>query len=306
MEFPPRPPYDAELKVVMDQEFANGMPLHYNVNDLPALRAQASSIIAADSILALCKGGIHEQRTIAGPNGPILVSILRPSTFNSTNKHAAILFYHPGGMVIGNRFTGLASLAPYLDTCNAIIVSPEYRLAPEHLAPEPFEDAYTAYKWIGDNMAELCIDPSRFMVAGTSGGGAICAGVTLLARERGGPEICGQLLVAPMLDDRNDSISARQFEVDGGRWSTRSNRFAWDCVLGARSGTEDVKDFEAPGRAKDLFGLPPTYLEVGSAEVCRDEVVAYANAEVSKKALWSRHRWVETKLREKHAGPQHD
>ncbi|KAG6611575.1 alpha/beta hydrolase [Phytophthora cinnamomi] len=326
MNLPPRPPYDPELQTVLDQAFADGMSLHFSINDLPSLRQEASSIVSAEPILALsCSGSTHEERTIIGPHGDILVSILRPSKFDATKQHPGILFYHPGGMIIGNRFTGLVALAPYLDSCNAIIISPEYRLAPEHPSPIPFEDAYATLKWTGDNLKELCIDPNRFMLAGTSGGGAICAGVTLLARERGGPNICGQVLVAPMLDDRNESVSARQFEAEGGQWSSRSNRFAWSCVLGSRSGTQDVKDFEAPARTTDLSGLPPTYLEVGSAEVCRDEVVAYASklwecgvqtelhvwpggwhnfaahapdAQVSKKALHTRHQWVESLLKQ--------
>eukprot|EP00644_Phytophthora_capsici_P006207 jgi/Phyca11/549370/estExt2_Genewise1Plus.C_PHYCAscaffold_320166 len=212
-------------------------------------------------------------------------------------------------MISGNRFSGLVAFLQYLDTCNAILISPEYRLAPEHPAPIPFEDAYAAFKWTGENISNLCIDPDRLLLAGTSGGGAICAGVTLLARERGGPKVCGQLLVAPMLDDRTNSVSASQFEDERGLWSSRSNRFAWSCVL---------------GRATHLSGLPLTFLEVGSAEVCRDEIVAYASklwengvqaelhvwpggwhnfaarapdADVSKKALHTRHQWVEKLLR---------
>jgi acetyl esterase/lipase len=308
---------------MLDQASADGMPLHFGLDDLPSLRKKASSIVSAEPLLALCSGGTHEERTIAGPHGDIVLSIFRPADFDPTKRHPAILFYHPGGMIIGNRFTGLSALAPYLDLCNAVVISPEYRLAPEHPAPIPFEDAYASFRWTGDKLTELCIDPDRLLLAGTSGGGAICASVTLLARERGGPAVCGQLLVAPMLDDRNESVSARQFEAEGGTWSSRSNRFAWSCVLGSRSGTPDVKGFEAPGRAVDLSGLPSTYLEVGSAEVCRDEVVAFASklwesgvqaelhvwpggwhnfanhapeAEVSKKALWTRHQWVKNLL----------
>ncbi|ETL81352.1 hypothetical protein L917_18291 [Phytophthora nicotianae] len=325
MSTPPRPPYDPELKTVIDQAFADGMPFYYGIDDLPTLREGASIGASAEPTLALSPGSTHKERTIAGPNGDIQVSILRPSSFDATKQHPAILFYHPGGMIMGNRFTGLTALAPYLDLCNAIVISPEYRLAPEHPAPIPFEDAYAVLKWAGDKFAELCINPDRLLVAGTSGGGAICAGVMLLARERGGPKVCGQLLVAPMLDDRCDSVSAHQFEAEGGHWSSRSNRFAWRCVLGTRWGTPDVKDFEVPGLVTDLLGLPPTYLEVGSAEVCRDEVVAFAStlwesgvqaelhvwpggwhnfaahvpdADVSKKALHTRHQWVEKHLKE--------
>lgn len=319
-----RPPYDPELQAMIDQALADGMPLHVGIDDLPSTREEASIGASAQLTLALSPGSTHEERVTTGPHGDIQVSLFRPSSFDSTKQHPAILFYHPGGMIMGNRFTGVTALAPYLDLCDAIIISPEYRLAPEHPAPIPFEDAYAVLKWIGDSLDEFCIDPTRLLLAGTSGGGAICAGVTLLARERGGPKVCGQLLVALMLDDRCDSVSARQFEDEGGHWSSRSNQFAWGCVLGSRCGTTDVQDFEAPGRAADLSGLPPTYLEVGSAEVCRDEVVAFArklwecgvqaelhvwpggwrnfaahapDADVSKKALRTRHQWVEKLLK---------
>ncbi|GMF32131.1 unnamed protein product [Phytophthora lilii] len=321
MSVPPRPPYDPELKEVMDQAFSNGMPLHFGVDDLPSMREESSS-----TEFITISGGKLENRTIPGPNGDILVSIVRPSSFNPTKRHPAILSYHPGGMIIGNRSTGLSALLPYLSLCNALLISPEYRLAPEHPSPAPFEDAFAVFKWVGDNLVDLCIEPERLMLAGTSGGGAICAGVTILARERGGPTVCGQVLVAPMLDDRNDTVSAHQFEPEGGSWSSRGNKFAWGCVLGPRVGTSNVNDFEAPGRATDLSGLPSTYLEVGSAEVCRDEIVAYAsklwesgvqaelhvwpggwhnfaahapNADVSKKALRTRHQWVEKLLAKK-------
>ncbi|KAF1792784.1 Alpha/Beta hydrolase fold [Phytophthora cactorum] len=194
MSTPPRPPYDPELKTVMDQAFADGMPLHFDIDDLPAMREGAS----------------------------FGASLNRPSLC---------------------RQVALMRNAPLLDQ----------RRYP---APIPFEEP-TSTQWIGASLVELSIDPARLLLAGTSGGGAICAGVTLLGRERGGPKVCGQLLIAPMLDDRRGSISARQFEDEGGHWSSRSNRFAWRCVLGSRSGTPDVKDFEAPGRATDLSGLRP-------------------------------------------------
>ncbi|KAL3674463.1 hypothetical protein V7S43_000411 [Phytophthora oleae] len=322
MSLPLRPPYDPELKRAIDNTSADRMPVH--IDDLPAFREEASSDVSAELILALSPGSTHEERTITGPKGELQVSIFRPSGFDMSKQYPAILFYHPGGMISGNRFSGLAAFALYLDSCKAIIISPEYRLAPEHPAPIPFEDAYAAFKWTGESLADLCIDPDRVLLAGTSGGGAICAAVALLARERGGPKVCGQLLVAPMLDDRTDSVSAGQFEDEKGLWSSRSNRFAWKCVLGSRCGTADVKDFEVPGRASHLSGLPLTFLEVGSAEVCRDEVVGYASklwesgvqaelhvwpggwhnfaahapdADVSKKALHTRHQWVEKQLK---------
>ncbi|RLN68840.1 hypothetical protein BBJ28_00002723 [Nothophytophthora sp. Chile5] len=323
MNPPSRPPYDPEFEAVLTQMSSAGLPPPLTAESLPTIRLLPSSTESADSILAMGGGGTHKERIIHGPNGDIPVSILRPAAYDPNEKHAAILYYHPGGLVYGNRFHGLSAFAEYLSSCHAIIIAPEYRLAPEHPSPASIEDAFATYKWVGENLADLHIDPTRLMLASISGGGVLCAGVTLLAREHGGPSVCGQLLSMPMLDDRNESTSARQFGRDGGIWSGRSNTFAWTCFLGSRRGTDDVKDHEAPGRATNLAGLPSAYLEVGSAEVFRDEVVAYASklwacgvqaelhvwaggchafdvmlpqTELSKKAVWTRNQWVESKL----------
>ena len=105
-------------------------------------------------------------------------------------------------------------------------------------------------------------------------------GAALLARDRQGPAVVGQVLVSPMLDDRDATLSARQFDGVGVA-DREMTRFGWDAYLGDRRGSDDVSIYAAPGRATDLTGLPPTYVDCGSAEVFRDETVAYASA------LWS-------------------
>ncbi|MDO9396463.1 MAG: alpha/beta hydrolase fold domain-containing protein, partial [Herbiconiux sp.] len=120
-------------------------------------------------------------------------------------------------------------------------------------------------------------DPARIMVAGSSAGGGLCAATVLRARDQGGPPVAAQLLLSPMLDDRDRSVSTLQFDGTGG-WDRQANRFGWASLLGDRAGSEDVSPYAAPARATDLSGLPPTYLDVGSAEVFRDEVVAFASA----------------------------
>ena len=101
-------------------------------------------------------------------------------------------------------------------------------------------------------------------------------GVALLVRDRGGPALLGQMLVSPMLDDRNDTVSAHQ--IDGvGVWDRSSNDTGWNALLGDRRGTDAVSVYAAPARATDLAGLPPAFVECGSAEVFRDEDVAYAS-----------------------------
>ncbi|MBN9179705.1 MAG: alpha/beta hydrolase fold domain-containing protein, partial [Microbacterium sp.] len=132
---------------------------------------------------------------------------------------------------------------------------------------------YAALRWIADQATELGVDANRIVVAGTSAGGGIAAGVVLLARDRSGPAVAAQVLVCPMLDHRNDTVSARQFTAPG-VWSRESNAFAWDAV---RGGVGDVSFYTSPSIAPDLTGLPPTYVDAGSAEVFRDECVDYTS-----------------------------
>ena len=116
-------------------------------------------------------------------------------------------------MIFGNRFGGVGAYLPFVASHGAVVVAVDYRLAPEHRDPIPVEDCFAALAWTVENARELGIDPRRLIVAGQSAGAGLAAGVTLLARDRGGPEIAAQLLVSPMLDDRNDTASAHQ--IDG-------------------------------------------------------------------------------------------
>ncbi|MET9464015.1 alpha/beta hydrolase fold domain-containing protein [Streptomyces sp. NPDC006544] len=120
-------------------------------------------------------------------------------------------------------------------------------------------------------------DANRLVIGGKSAGGGLAAALALLTRDRGGPVPIGQLLLSPMLDDRDHTFSSRQMAgVD--TWDRTSNATAWQALLADRYGAEDLPPHAAPARAKDLSRLPPAYIEVGSAETFRDEDVAYAQA----------------------------
>ena len=142
-------------------------------------------------------------------------------------------------------------------------------------APTPSEDCYAGLLWTVEHAEELGIDPRRLLVAGVSAGGGLAASLALMSRDRGGPALLGQLLICPMLDDRDDTESTRQFE--SGPWNRSNNRVAWSALLGHDGAGPNTSAYAAPARAADLSGLPPTYLEVGSAEVFRDENVEYAS-----------------------------
>jgi acetyl esterase/lipase len=159
---------------------------------------------------------------------------------------------------------------------DAVAATVEYRLAPEFPDPVPVEDCFAGFQWFLAHAVEFGLDPRRVLIGGQSAGGGLAAGTTLLARDRGAPMPAAMLLMWPMLDDRNDTTSARQ--VDGaGIWDRTSNQTGWTALLGERRGTDDVSISAAPARAPELTGLPPAYIEAGSVEVFRDEAVAFAS-----------------------------
>jgi acetyl esterase/lipase len=194
-----------------------------------------------------------------------------------TGTGPGIYYVHGGGMIFGDRHGGPSAFADLILEHGAVVVSVEYRLAPEHPDPAPVEDAYAGLVWTADHLDELGIDPDRFIIAGHSAGAGLSAGVTLLARDRKGPEVRAQMLMSPMLDDRDATASTRQYE-DTGTVSRATSITAWTGLLGDRRGTQDVSIYAAPARATDLTGLPPAFIDCGSAETFRDEDVAYATA----------------------------
>ena len=178
-------------------------------------------------------------------------------------------------MVVGDRRGNVELLLPYVTQLGAVVVSVEYRLAPEHPDPAPIDDCYAGLVWVARNAEELGVDPGRILVAGASAGGGLAAGTALLARDRGFPVLTHQVLVCPMLDDRLRTPSSQMLD-DEGLWDRNDNLFGWTALLGDRRGTDDVSIYAAPARAQDLSGLPHTYVDVGTAESFRDEAVAYA------------------------------
>lgn len=226
---------------------------------------------------------VHTDRTIGGPDGNDITlatfSLKHPKT--PAAPKPCILHIHGGGMTASDRFAGVDMTVPWIKTLDAVVVSVEYRLPPEHPFPAPVEDCYAALKWVGENADELGIDATRILIEGQSAGGGLAAATALMARDRGDgwPALCGQVVGVAMLDDRNDSVSARQFAVGhgSGNWTAEANAFAWQCLLGGKAGGPDVSCYASPARAVDLSGLPPAYVDVSSTEPFRDECVAYAS-----------------------------
>ena len=267
-----RPPYDAELEAAL-AVIQEQMPATITPEMISAMRA--APVTAPIEEVLEGRNISHREVRIPGYEGAdITLSIFARNDHDAAGP--GIYHTHGGGMIIGDRFTGIEVPLEWVERFDAVCVSVEYRLAPEFPDPYLVEDCYAGLVWTAGHAGELGIDPSHLIIGGGSAGGGLAAGTTLLARDRQGPRLSGQVLIYPMLDDRNQTVSANQF-AGIGVWDRGSNQTGWAACLGERCGTDDVSIYAAPARATDLSGLPPTFIDVASAEVFRDEAVAYAS-----------------------------
>lgn len=287
----PRPPYDPEIAAAL---VPLGDPSPSLTSETLAGFRASRNDTAEDLARAAAELGAeieHGNHPIPGYRGAqIDLTIINRFGHDRSVPAPGFLFFHGGGMVMANRFSNLASMLPAMLTHDGVLVTVEYRLAPEHPDPIPVEDCYAALLWTAEHAAEIGIDPERLIVTGPSAGAGLAAGVALLARDRGGPALLGQLLICPMLDDRFGTVSSQQF-VGVGVWDRTSNTYGWTALLGDRRGTDDVSIYAAPARATDLSNLPPAFIEVGSAEVFRDEDVAFATRIWADGGIAELHVW---------------
>lgn len=183
---------------------------------------------------------------------------------------AGILYLHGGGMVMGSVAADDGFAASLAEDVGCVVLSVDYGLAPENSGTGPVEDCYDAFAWFAEHGAELGVDPDRLALFGSSAGGGLACGVALLARDRGGPRPVHQMLVYPMLDDRNATPSSHAV-LDLGIWDRAANTEAWAHLLGDDVGSDRVSPYAAPARAATVVGLPATYIEVGDLDLFLDE-----------------------------------
>ena len=271
----PRPPFDPEIAAAL-AVLGEMVPSSLTPDLIPLLR-QPNPALPPPTDEELGQNGALtvDTRRVPGPDGAPDVEIIVCRPAGATAPTPVVLHTHGGGMIIGDARTGLLEIIGWAAELHLAVVSVEYRLAPEAPHPGPVEDCFAVLRWVADNAAELGIDPARIVVAGASAGGGLAAALALMARDRGDVALAGQLLIYPMLDDRNDTFSAHQMRGVG-IWDQISNQTGWTALLGDAAGGPDVPAYAAPARATDLTGLPPAFIDVASAETFRDEDVAYA------------------------------
>lgn len=273
------PPFDRELGSAL-AALGDAVREPFTPGNLAARQQRDAAVRARPTVRELADGGrfeVDELRVPGPPGGPdVTLVCARPA--GATGPLPVLYYMHGGGMIMGNAWSVLPRLLRERTLpLGLAVVSVEYRLAPGTLYPGPVEDCYAGLVWVAEHAERLGVDADRILLGGKSAGGGLAAALALLTRDRGGPAPIGQLLLCPMLDDRNESYSSHQMAgLD--IWDRTSNATAWRAALGERYGEVDLPAYAAPARATDLSALPRAYVEVGSAETLRDECVAYANA----------------------------
>jgi acetyl esterase len=261
-----------------DPELADALTMlpKRDLTDIPAVRAAMEEQFAAQP--APDESGVEvREEMVPGPEGAPDVR-LRIYTPERRTAPAAIYDVHGGGFILGS----LAMVHPHnlwlARELGVVVVSVDYRLAPEHPFPAGLEDCYAGLVWTAKNADALGVDADRIAIHGISAGGGLCAAMALLARDRGGPAIAFQYLGVPEVDDRLETGSMRDF-LDTPVWNRPAAIVSWDSYLGpGKRGTPDVPVYAAPARATDLTGLPPAYVSAMEFDPLRDEDIAYAQA----------------------------
>lgn len=264
---------DPELRTVVEK-LPTDRPL--DLSQIPAARAKMKKMVTALlANLPPVEGVTSQDHFAPGSKGDpaVRVRVYRPD--DQPSKLPALYWIHGGGYVMGDIEQDDRLMMQLVKRIGCVTASVDYRLAPEHPFPAPVEDCYAGLKWLFSNAGEFGIDPSRIAIGGASGGGGLCAGLALMARDRKEVKVAYQLLIYPMIDDRN-ATPASYAITDPRMWNREANRLGWKAYLGRDGGGADVSPYAAASRATDLSNLPPAYIPVGALDLFVDENIEYA------------------------------
>jgi acetyl esterase/lipase len=264
---------DPELRVVIE-----AMPTHgaVDLNNIPAARAKMRKLITAMQAPLPPVGGVTSQDlAVPGRQGDpdVRVRVYQPT--DRPQLLPALLWIHGGGYVMGDIEQDDRLMRQMVKRIGCVAVSVDYRLPPEHPFPAPVEDCYAGLQWLFAQARDLGVNPTRIAIGGASAGGGLAAGLALLARDRGEVPVAFQLLIYPMIDDRNVTPASHAI-TDPRVWHRESNRLGWKAYLGREGGGDDVSPYAAATRATDLRRLPPAYIPVGALDLFIDENIEYA------------------------------
>ncbi|EAW14154.1 alpha/beta hydrolase [Aspergillus clavatus NRRL 1] len=269
--------YDPEYHKATAEFFAASSGPQPAVHDVAARRKNITAAYEAMfeklPLVTDVEHSVYEVKSYDGHT----IKVHRFSKKSSTPATAgpAILHAHGGGTIQGDVALFVKPLSIQVHQTGVQVFSVDYRLAPENTHPTPVEDCYAGLTWLYEHADEFAVDRSRIATMGESAGGLLAAGITLMARDRGlNPRIAKQILIYPMLDDRNTTPNPalEPFAL----WNCTDNITAWTALLGDAIGKDHASQYAAPARAVSVQGLPTTYIDVGELDIFRDEDIAYA------------------------------
>jgi acetyl esterase/lipase len=263
---------DPEVEAVLDT-----IP-SLDLTDIPRAREERERLAAAARARWTPSGRVLvEDRWVPGEAGgaggapAVRVRVHRPV---GESTGAVLLWVHGGGHVLGAPEQDDPLLDRVVGQTGCVALAVDWRRAPEHPYPAALHDCHAVLGAVAAGLPGVDADPAHVVVAGASSGGGVAAGLTLLARDRGEHALAGQLLIYPMLDDRELTVSSRTV-TDPRVWNHESNRIGWTAYLGGLAG-DDVPATAAPARATSLAGLPPAWIATTDLDLFRDEDIDYA------------------------------
>lgn len=260
----------------LDPEIANGVTLFpaLDLSDVNAARTIRARMREDANISRPTDDRVIEvEKTIFGTKDASNIPIRIYTPKETDGLAPGLVVFHGGGFVMGDLESAHPRCLRLSGDGGAIVVSVDYRLAPEHPFPAGIEDCYTALQWTANNALAIGVDPKKLAVGGVSAGGCLAAGVTLIARDQMGPPIAFQILIYPVLDDRLQTSSIHN-GTELPIWNSQNCRDMWHHYLGAHRGV--VSPYAAPARAKSLSRLPPAYIAIAEYDPLRDEAMHYA------------------------------
>lgn len=287
------------LAATAPRAVASGMQQPAFSSDLsfvdPELRPSAQAMLqmigtmpppGAASLPALREGGakfapprlpdvsVEERRAPVGRGNPD-VGLFVMNAAKGGNR-PAILHTHGGGYIAGRARDEVGSLQKLAKLLDCVIVSVEYRLAPETRYTGSIEDTYAGLKWLYAQAATLGVDRSRIALLGESAGGGHAARLAITARDRAEVPVAAQVLIYPMLDDRTGSTVKMPGQIGTLGWNAAANRFGWESFLGMAPGGRSVPSAGVPARVSNLAGLPRAFVGVGGIDLFVSEDIDYA------------------------------
>jgi len=260
-------PLDPDAWALLDQlAVAGGKP----VEESTVEEARASHALARE--LAGPPEPVHriEDRRIPGPAGDIPVRIYTPS---GPGPFPALVYFHGGGWVVGNLESVDVPLRSLANRAHCVVVSVDYRLAPEHKFPAAPDDCYAATRWVSEHATELGVDPNRLAVGGDSAGGNLAAVVALMARDQNGPRVAYQLLIYPVT---NHDFATTSYVANAEGYLLTRGAMIWFWNHYLATPADGGQPYASPLRAPRLNDLPPARVIVAGFDPLCDEGEAYA------------------------------